>query len=200
MKIAVLQQNIIRNNPQENITKTNVAIDDNAGFDLYVLPEMFNTGFGIKLQAPAPNKDDDARCWMVKKAKETNAAICGSVAVESNGGLYNRCYFVKPDGSILHYDKHHLFSLGGEEAQYTAGNERVVVEYQGWHIMLQICYDLRFPVFSRNRGDYDALVYVANWPANRIDVWKTLLRARALENQCYVIGANRVGSDTDCMY
>ena len=121
-------------------------------------------------------------------------------AKDDDGKLRNRLYFVRPDGCYDHYDKRHLFSFAGETKDYVAGDRRVVVHWGGVNILLQVCYDLRFPVFSRNRDDYDAIIYVANWPEPRRDVWQTLLRARALENQCFVIGVNRVGSDSACEY
>ena len=124
----------------------------------------------------------------------------GSVATEADGRYYNRFYFVKPDGSYATYDKRHLFSFAGEDKRYTAGTERVVVEHCGFRILLQVCYDLRFPVFARNRGDYDMILYVANWPTVRISAWNALLRARAVENQCYVAGVNRTGDDPALAY
>ena len=125
---------------------------------------------------------------MKKMAEKTDAAICGSLAVRLNDGTYaNRMYFIYPNGKTNSYSKRHLFSPGGEDRSYKAGKERCIVKFRGVRFLLQICYDLRFPVWSRNQGDYDAIIYVANWPAPRHDVWTTLLRARALENQCYVI-------------
>ena len=137
---------------------------------------------------------------MCKVAAERDCAIAGSVAVEENGTYYNRFYFVYPDGTIRSYDKKHLFSYGGEHLCFTAGKERVVVEFRGVRMLLQICYDLRFPVWTRNRGDYDMILYVASWPTSRVEAWNLLLRARAIENQCYVAGVNRVGTDPSCTY
>ena len=137
---------------------------------------------------------------MRDKAAQIDAAIAGSVAVMENGRYYNRFYFVKPDGSVTSYDKKHLFAFGGEHERFTAGTERVVVEFRGVRILLEICYDLRFPVWSRNQGDYDMILYVASWPAVRVSAWKSLLVARAIENQCYVAGVNRVGSDPSNEY
>jgi predicted amidohydrolase len=131
---------------------------------------------------------------------ETGAALAGSVVVQSQGHYYNRFYFVCPDQEPVWYDKRHLFAYGGEDKHFTAGTRRVVVTYGDIRFLLQVCYDLRFPVFSRNRGDYDAILYVANWPESRIRVWETLLSARAIENQCFVIAANRVGDDPACHY
>ena len=126
--------------------------------------------------------------------------MAGSVSIKENGKFYNRFYFVYPDGTYCSYDKRHLFTYGGEHKTFTAGKERVIVTYQGVRILLQICYDLRFPVWSRNRKDYDMVIYVASWPTLRVEVWSALLRARALENQCYVAGVNRVGEDPSCQY
>ncbi len=128
-------------------------------------------------------------------AKNKNAAIGGSVSVKEGNNYYNRFYFVKPCGDYHFYDKRHFFSYSGEDKVYSKGNNRVIVEYEGVRFLLQICYDLRFPVFSRNKGDYDMALYVANWPIQRIDAWNTLLKARAIENQAYVFGVNRVGTD-----
>jgi predicted amidohydrolase len=138
---------------------------------------------------------------MQQQAHRLDAAVAGSVAtVDEEGGLRNRLYFVRPDGSYDYYDKHHLFGYAGETDAYVAGERRVVTEWRGVRFLLQVCYDLRFPVFSRNRGDYDAILYVANWPMGRRDVWLTLLKARALENQCFVVGVNVVGADKACEY
>lgn len=175
-------------------------IDSAPGSDIYVLPEMWSTGFATKPECVA---DDSLRSlsWMSDKAKETNAAIVGSVATKCNDGTHrNRLYFVKPDGDVSFYDKHHLFTYGNEHQHYKAGKERVVVEWKGVRFLLQICYDLRFPCFSRNKGEYDCAIYVASWPSSRIQSWLTLLQARAIENQCYVIGVNRIGSDPSCNY
>ena len=141
----------------------------------------------------------DTLAWMQRWAVALNAAIAGSLPVLVDGGYRNRFFFVTPHRVEI-YDKRHLFGYGGEDKVYVPGCERVVVSFRGWRLLLQVCYDLRFPVFARNRGDYDAMLYVANWPASRIEVWDVLLRARALENQCYVLAANRVGSDPVASY
>jgi predicted amidohydrolase len=132
--------------------------------------------------------------WMKKQALKYNIAICGSTIISEKEEIYNRFLFVTPDATA-YYDKRHLFAMGGEQACYNSGNSQVVVNFRGWRIMLLICYDLRFPVWSRNKNNYDLVIYVANWPASRRKVWDTLLKARAIENQCYVAGCNRVGTD-----
>ena len=168
--------------------------------DLIVLPEMFTTGFCVDPSHTADVIDDGsaAVAWMRRMAVRYDAAVAGSVAVADGERYFNRMYFVRPDGCVEYYDKRHLFAMGGEADHYTAGHRRVVVGWRGVRILLQVCYDLRFPVFARSRGDYDMIVYAANWPTPRIAVWDTLLRARAIENQCYVAGVNRAGQDPWC--
>lgn len=200
MEITILQQNIVWSNPEANRKKADEAIGRNPGADLYVLPEMFSTGFCTQPEGIAESTDSETLAWMKRKAAETGAAIAGSVAVTTDGKYYNRFYFVKPDGSVAQYDKKHLFTYGGEHTQFTPGNDRVIVEWKGVRILLEICYDLRFPVWARNRGDYDMILYVASWPTPRVAAWSALLVARAIENQCYVAGVNRVGTDPSCEY
>ena len=146
MEITILQQNIVWSNPEANRKKADEAISRNPGADLYVLPEMFSTGFCTQPEGIAESTDSETLAWMKRKAAETGAAIAGSVAVTKDGKYYNRFYFVKPDGSVAQYDKKHLFTYGGEHLQFTPGNERVIVEWKGVRILLEICYDLRFPV------------------------------------------------------
>ena len=200
MKVTILQRNIEWANPALNIQRADEAIDRNAGADLYILPEMFSTGFCTQPEGIAESSNSDTLRWMQRKAAETNAAIAGSVAIEEQGKYYNRFYFVKPDGSVAHYDKKHLFTYGGEHMRFTAGEERVIVEWRGVRFLLEVCYDLRFPIWARNRGDYDMILYVASWPTPRVAAWSALLVARAIENQCYVAGVNRVGTDPACEY
>ena len=168
---------------------------------LIVLPEMFSTGF-ITMPAGEAESDGASLGWMKAIAKKYGCAVAGSVATEDGGLFYNRFYFVKPDGTFVKYDKRHLFSFAGEDRRFTAGSEKVITEYNGVRFFLQICYDLRFPCFSRNilPNPYDAVIYVASWPSPRIGAWDTLLKARAIENQCYAIGVNRVGKDPSCQY
>jgi len=195
MDILLLQTDISWQNPVINRDNARKLIEASPQADLIVLPEMFTTGFCMTPEGVAEKADSETLVWMQVIAKERNVAIAGSVATEESGKYFNRFYFVKPDGSYTVYNKRHLFSYAGEDEHYTAGEERIIVEYKGCNILLQICYDLRFPVFSRNTGDYDMIIYVANWPTVRLDAWNTLLRARAIENQCYVIAVNRTGDD-----
>lgn len=199
MKISIVQQDIVWADVQENIRRADAAIDSKPGADLYVLPEMFSTGFCTVPEGIAET-DGVTLQWMKAKAAQVNAAIAGSVAVNEDGKFYNRFYFVKPDGAVTYYDKKHLFTYGGEHERFTAGNERAVVEFRGVRILLEVCYDLRFPIWSRNHGDYDMILYVASWPTVRVAAWKSLLVARAIENQCYVAGVNRVGNDPSNEY
>lgn len=162
--------------------------------DLVVLPETFSTGFSMNVEQIA-DRGFTTRDWMIQQAAENDVFIAGSVVVEEKGRFYNRLYWVSPDGNVEHYDKRHLFRMGREQEYFTPGNKRVIVNLGKVRILLQICYDLRFPVFSRNRGDYDVILYVANWPTARKLAWETLLPARAIENISYVIAANRSGID-----
>lgn len=163
--------------------------------DLVVLPEMFNTGFTMESARVAETMDGATVSWMREQAAALNAAIYGSVVIKENGAYTNRGLFVKPDGTVTSYDKRHLFRMSKEHEHFAPGKERVVVEWRSWRILLQVCYDLRFPVFSRNKGDHDLVLYVANWPEVRRYPWSQLLIARAIENLVYVVGVNRVGMD-----
>jgi predicted amidohydrolase len=194
MHLLLLQTDIAWADREANRISAAQMIASSPAADLIVLPEMFTTGFATEPRGVAESDGGTLR-WMQAQAAQTGAAIVGSVAVEEGGRFYNRLFFVKPDGSYEQYDKRHLFSFAGEDREYTTGTERVVVEWAGFRILLQVCYDLRFPVFSRWRGDYNMIIYVANWPAARIDVWNTLLKARAIENVAWVVAVNRVGSD-----
>lgn len=200
MKVVVLQTDIAWANPKENVGYLDAEIDRHEGVDLFVMPEMFSTGFCTQPEGIAESADSDTLNWMKSKAKEKNCALAGSVAVEEKGRFYNRFYFVHPEGMVEWYDKKHLFTYGGEHKRFTAGQKRLIVNYRGIRILLLVCYDLRFPVWSRSHKDYDMILYVASWPTSRVEVWKLLLRARAIENQCYVAGVNRVGTDPYCDY
>lgn len=162
--------------------------------DLVVLPEMFTTGFSMNALENAEPPGGETEQWLQALARERDCAITGSVAVQVGEQVFNRMLFATPDG-VTPYDKRHLFRMAGEHKRYAAGERRVVVNWKGWRILLQVCYDLRFPVFSRNCEDYDLALYVANWPSARRQHWRALLLARAIENQACVIGVNRIGSD-----
>ncbi|WP_337879972.1 amidohydrolase [Rheinheimera sp.] len=195
IKLAIVQSPLVWQQPEANCQQLAEHMDSAAGADLYVLPEMFTTGFSMNAEQIAEPMHGPTTRWLLQQSALRNAAVCGSVAIRAAGGVVNRLLFATPDGQLQYYDKRHLFRMGNEHQHYQAGTQRVVVEYLGWRFCLQVCYDLRFPVFARNRQDYDALIYVANWPASRRQVWRTLLQARALENQVAVIGCNRIGSD-----
>ena len=200
MKVSVIQQDMVWGDPKSNVRHLDELLEGASGADLYVLPEMFTTGFATQEGSVVEKEPSAGLEWMRSKAAEFKAAFAGSVALDTGGELVNRLYFVRPDGSYEYYDKRHLFTYGGEHLRFSAGHKRVVVEYKGVRFLLAVCYDLRFPVWLRNRGDYDAMLIVANWPRPRRFAWDTLLRARAIENQCFVLAANRVGEDPACIY
>jgi len=166
--------------------------------DLVVLPETFTTGFTMNVEEHA-DREGKTREWMHRIAQEKEITLTGSCIVYEAGHYYNRLFWVEPSGNTRYYDKRHLFRMGREQLHFSPGEQRVVVQLGGFRILLQICYDLRFPVFARNRGDYDAMLYVANWPSARQHVWEALLTARAIENQSFVIAANRSGVDGEGM-
>lgn len=200
MKTLLLQTDIQWQKPNENREHIEKLINSCSDAELIVLPEMFTTGFCTSPQGVAEEAETETLSWMQKIAALRNAAIGGSVLSVKEGKYYNRFYFVEPDGSYTKYDKRHLFSFAGEHNDFEAGEERVIVEYKGIRILLQICYDLRFPVFSRNKNDYDMTIYIASWPTVRIEAWLALLKARAIENLCYVVGVNRAGVDPGNSY
>lgn len=196
MKVALIQTHLKWENALENRSHLAQKI---TGFleqvDLIVLPEMFSTGFTMNPKLVAEKMDGETITWLMHLAKAKNCAITGSLVIEENGNYYNRMVFVFPEGKIEYYDKRHLFTLAGEDKEFTAGSEKKIFAYKGWKICLQVCYDLRFPVFSRNVEQYDLLIYVANWPATRANAWNVLLQARAIENMTYVVAVNRIGTD-----
>lgn len=163
--------------------------------DLVILPEMFSTGFTMRSQELAEPMDGPTLAWMQQQARTLNACICGSVIIKDRRAFYNRMIWMRPDGAFSTYDKRHLFALAEEDQFFSPGQEHLLVDLKGWTIAPLICYDLRFPVWSRNTGNTDILIYVANWPQKRSHAWRTLLAARAIENQCYTIGVNRIGQD-----
>ena len=198
MNVALIQTDIIWENPSENRKNLEEKIKAlNESIDLIVFPEMFTSGFTMHPNLVAKTMNGVTVLWLKNIAKTKNCAITGSLVIVENGNLYNRMVFVFPNGEIQHYDKKHLFTLAGEDKIYTSGKEKVIVNYKDFKICLQVCYDLRFPVFSRNTENYDLLIYVANWPKVRTNAWDILLKARAVENVSYVIGVNRIGTDNN---
>ena len=196
LKIALIQSDLVWENPEENrINFTNKIITIVEHVDVIVLPEMFTTGFTMNASNVSETMEGDTVSWMQKMAQQKNAAILGSVVIEENGRYYNRMIFAHPNGKIETYDKRHTFTLAGEDKVYSAGEKRLIVTYKGWNICPMVCYDLRFPVWSRYLDDYDVLMYVANWPKVRTNAWDALLKTRAIENMSYCIGVNRIGKD-----
>lgn len=198
MKIALIQSSLVwenskanRNNFEEKINAISEKVD------LIVLPEMFTSGFTMNPKDVCEAMDGETVLWLKLIAKAKNSAITGSLIIKENNNYYNRLVFVFPSGEIQFYDKRHLFTLAGEEKVYTSGIKKLIIDYLGFKICPLICYDLRFPVFSRNNEEYDVLLYVANWPKVRINAWDALLKARAIENISYTIGVNRVGIDNN---
>lgn len=194
LNITLIQTDIQWMNAKANIDFLDEQLN-NLETDLIVLPEMFSTGFSMEPAKIAENMDGISVSWMLSKSKEINAAICGSLSIVENNKFYNRFLFVTPNGIEASYDKKHLFSYGKEDTVYSAGQSTKSIHYKGFHIKPFICYDLRFPVWSRNTDNYDIAIYVANWPAKRAFAWNSLLTARAIENMSYVIAVNRLGID-----
>ena len=199
LRIALCQCDIAWEQPARNLARLEPMVAA-AEADVVLLPELFATGFTLDPAGVAEGAGGAVVTALRRWAARYGKAVAGSVAVAENGRFYNRMYFVKPSGEFIGYDKRHLFAPGGEARQYTPGDSRAVVEYGGVRFLLLVCYDLRFPVWSRCRGDYDAILCCASWPAPRREVWRTLLRARAIENQCYAAGVNRVGDDPAARY
>lgn len=196
MKVSLIQSNIIWQDKLKNLINIERLINKNvSSTDLIVLPEMFNTGFTMQTNNNFSSMDSSDISWMKKIAYEKDCAVAGSLIIKENNNYYNRLVFVDIHNNVHFYDKRHLFRMAHENTKFTAGNKHLLTEHHSWKIMWQVCYDLRFPVWSRNTSNYDLLVYVANWPEKRIKAWDILLRARAIENQSYVIGVNRVGFD-----
>lgn len=208
MKIAAFQMDIAWESPAKNRRRVARWIESSAGdADLVVLPEMFSTGFSMHPERVAEEMSGETVQWLRRTAAETGKALICSMAVVSDDhftgdvdNYYNRLFFVSPEGVLMCSDKRHLFRMGGEHGHYQAGRGRMILHYKGFRILPLVCYDLRFPVWSRSRGDYDLLVYVANWPASRSYAWSVLLRARAIENLSYVVGVNRCGEDPGLKY
>jgi len=198
MKIAGLNLDIVWKNKEKNFQVIEEQLKS-VEADIFLLPEMFSTGFCMDA-AEVSDRNEESLEFLKKISKEKNAAVCASAPVEQDGKFYNRMYFVQPGSETVFYDKRHLFSFSGEDKVYTPGDKRVIVNYNGFRILLQVCYDLRFPVFARNNDDYDAILYVANWPEKRVGAWEHLLKARAIENLSFVFGLNRIGTDGNGLF
>jgi omega-amidase len=194
--MALVQSNIIWEDPVANREKYNLLLNDSLKqADIIVLPEMFTTGFTMRSADLAETMFGESFIWMREKALSLKSVICGSLIIRENDKFYNRLIWINPDGEFDYYDKRHLFRMGKEDVFYSPGNKRLIIEYKGWKICPLICYDIRFPVWSRNKNDYDLMIYLANWPSSRQAVWDTLLKARAIENQSWLAGVNRIGQD-----
>ena len=196
LKVTAVQSELFWEDVDANLQKFEKLLTAlSQDTDVVILPEMFTTGFTMNNKELWEDMNGQTVNWMKSIAKKGGFALCGSVIIKEGEDVFNRMIWVTPDSELSYYDKRHLFSLAGEDKSYKAGSERIIFQYKGWKICPLICYDLRFPECSRNQEDYDLLIYVANWPDKRSNHWKALLKARAIENQCYTVGVNRVGSD-----
>ncbi|WP_437883568.1 amidohydrolase [Pseudomonas sp. LRF_L74] len=196
LKLALIQSELDWQDPAANRARFEPLIEQARGSDLIVLPEMFSTGFSMHSAELAEPENGPTTTWLLEQARRIGAVVTGSLIIQAADGSYrNRLLWARPDGSLAHYDKRHLFRMAGEHKHYTAGDEQVVLEVAGWKVRTLICYDLRFPVWSRDAEGTDLLLYTANWPAARRKHWNRLLPARAIENLCYVAAVNRIGLD-----
>jgi len=201
LRISLIQSDLKWEDKSYNLKHLSQMIESiSVPTDIIVLPEMFTTAFSMKPEIFAEEENAESLQWMQQQAAKKQSAIVGSFMVKEQGNYFNRLYFVKPEGRFEQYDKRHLFRMGNEQAHFSQGEKPLILEYKRWKIQTLICYDLRFPVWARNsysdgKYGYDACILVANWPAVRSQVWKTLSSARAIENQCYWIGVNRIGKD-----
>ncbi|MBA4196846.1 MAG: amidohydrolase [Chitinophaga sp.] len=208
LTFSLIQTNLFWENKQANLQMLEEKINAiKEKTEVVVLPEMFSTGFSMQPEKFAETMDGDTINWMKKVAANKKVIVTGSLIIKENDAFYNRLIWMLPNGQYGYYNKRHCFAYAEEDKHYTPGNKRLIAQVKGWKINLQICYDLRFPVWARqqkadadNEAEYDVLLYVANWPERRNTAWKTLLTARAIENQCYVIGVNRVGNDGNNIY
>ncbi|TLX70528.1 amidohydrolase [Labilibacter sediminis] len=199
--MALIQYDIVWEDVECNIKRlTKIIYELPENVDLIVLPEMFCTGFSMNTAKIAQTMDGEVVAWMKKIARDLDVVIMGTIAIKEEGLVYNRAVFIEPDGNVQCYNKRHLFRMGKENESYTLGKERKVFECKGVRVMPQVCYDLRFPVWSRNKNEYDVLIYMANWPKSRRYVWDVLLKARAIENQAFVMGVNTIGVKADVGY
>lgn len=206
LTITTIQSNLLWEERSANLNMLEQKI---SGMDekteIIVLPEMFSTGFSMQPNLLAETMEGETIQWMKRVSRENGVILTGSIIIEEGGNYFNRLIWMLPNGQYGQYDKRHLFAYGEEDKHYSPGNKRLIASVKGWKINLQVCYDLRFPVWARqqpkeNEMEYDVLIYVANWPERRNHAWKTLLCARAIENQCYVVGVNRVGNDGNNIY
>jgi predicted amidohydrolase len=196
LELALIQTNLAWHDPAANRAHFEPMLEQARGADLIVLPEMFTTGFSMHSAELAEPEEGSTTRWLLEQAAKLNAVVTGSLIIRASDGSYrNRLLWARPDGSLAHYDKRHLFRMAGEHKHYSAGAEQVVLELKGWRVRPLVCYDLRFPVWSRDPQGTDLLLYTANWPAARRQHWNRLLPARAIENLCYVAAVNRVGED-----
>lgn len=202
LKVTTFQAYLFWENTEKNLSNLALRLSSiREKTDLIVLPEMFNTGFTMNTAKCAEKNNGRTMHWMYEQASKFDCVVTGSLIIEEEGSYYNRLIWMRPDGSYTKYDKRHLFRMSGEDKHFTAGTTRVVVELKGWKVCPMICYDLRFPVWTRNlNGIYDILLFVASWPDRRSAHWRTLIPARAIENQAFVIAVNRVGYDGDEVY
>jgi omega-amidase len=198
LKVSTVQTHLYWEDKKENLKMFDSLLKKwSEDTDLILLPEMFTTGFSMKAEELYEEMNGECVAWMKQVAMEKKCAIAGSMIIKEGTNYYNRLVFVNSDGALFTYDKRHLFSMGDEHKHFSPGNKQLIVEYKGWKLNLNVCYDLRFPRWLRNtkENSYDALIIVANWPEKRMEHWDALLKARAIENQCYVIGVNRIGDD-----
>ena len=198
LNVALIQTDLLWERPQANRKQIETYFEQLASnTDVVFLPEMFSTGFTMRPELVAESMSGVTIQWMKQWSEKLQVAVAGSIAIEEEGKFYNRFVWVNVDGSIHHYDKRHRYTPAGEDLAYQAGETDGIIDFKGWKVCLRICYDLRFPVWSRNTLNYDLLVFVANWPAPRIHAWDTLLQARAIENMTFTLGVNRIGSDAN---
>jgi len=206
LSITTIQTNLIWEDKAANLYALEQKINSiQDPTEIVVLPEMFSTGFSMQPSLFAETMEGETLNWMKKVSTQNKIILTGSIIIEEDGKYYNRLIWMLPNGEYGYYDKRHLFAFGQEDKFYNAGNKRLIAQVKGFKINLQVCYDLRFPVWARQQNksggmEYDVLIYIANWPEKRSHAWKTLLCARAIENQCYVVGVNRVGTDGNNIY
>jgi omega-amidase len=206
LKVTIVQSDLKWQDIDHNLKHFETVIEPlKASTDIIILPEMFTTGFSMNTKALAETMNGKSVQWMLKMSAYSGAAVCGSLIIKEEIAAdapqyFNRFIWAEPNGTIFTYDKHHLFSLVEENKHFVAGNQPIIIEFKGWKIQPFICYDLRFPVWCRNFAEADLQIYVANWPVKRIAHWNALLKARAIENQCYTVGVNRIGNDNNDVY